>query len=75
MGKARESHMIEFMIMMFIMIWVIQTRMKILLGQFWWERRGLILGAVELADLQQSQVCCSLKCYNTKLYVSVSHYS
>lgn len=58
--------MIEFMIMMFIMIWVIPTRMKILLGQFWGMRRGLILGAVELADLQQSQVCCSLKCYSVR---------
>ena len=52
--------MIGFMIMIFIMIWVIRTRMKILLGLFWVLRRGLIQGAVELAGLQQSQVCCSV---------------
>ena len=59
MERARESLMIEFMIMLFIMIWVILTRMKNLLDRPWAVRSGLILGAVELVDLQPRKVQCS----------------
>ena len=39
-----------------IMIWVVLTRMKNLLDQPWVVRSGLILGAVELVDLQPRKV-------------------